>query len=216
MLKPLALGLLALTTIPTVGSSALAQSALPADAVWQGAYIGADGGGTWRNGNYTYLPGGPSYTSSSSGGLAGAYTGLNWQSGNWVAGLEGDWTHTFMGGTNDLNMFSGRVRTGWTAGNYLLYATAGVATENRFFHVTKTSGAVTETFTDQQQHFGLIFGGGIEAKVSKQMSVRAEGLYFIGNKRTYDYPASPPFSASSIESDFTQAVVRAGLAYHLN
>jgi outer membrane immunogenic protein len=156
--------------------------------------------------------------SSSSGAGVGIHGGYNWQSGPWVFGGEADWSHSFInGGHDDVDMFSARARAGWAfASAAMIYATAGIATENRFLYDRRTIGTTTASFSDEQQHLGPIVGGGLDTMLGKQISVRGEVLYFIGSREQYNYPAAGIFSASSVSSTFNQIIYRAGATYHFN
>ncbi|HEY7244045.1 MAG TPA: outer membrane beta-barrel protein [Xanthobacteraceae bacterium] len=64
---------------------------------WTGCYVGANGGGLWSNWDLTDNFGffGPIGTSlgsnTASGGLGGLQGGCNYQTGNWVFGIQGDY-----------------------------------------------------------------------------------------------------------------------------
>ena len=94
---------------------------------WTGCYIGANGGYGWNNGNSTYhdpnttgdpinnLPnfGTPSVyipaptSTGGSGWLGGGGAGCNWQSQQWVFGVEGDIDGGHISGSNTTSAFSG-------------------------------------------------------------------------------------------------------------
>ena len=93
-----------------VAVAALALGALPATAAdlsnrpvykapvsvptvynWTGFYVGVSGGGAWGTSEHTF-PGGTHGPFDISGGLVGGTVGYNWQSGNLVLGLEGDYS----------------------------------------------------------------------------------------------------------------------------
>lgn len=197
--------------------SAPIAHAEPLAPIWQGWYVGADVGGTSRSGDNTNIATDVAHTSSSHGWETGVYGGYNWQSGPWVYGIEGDWTHSFINkAQDDLDMFSARGRAGVAIGPALFYGTLGIATENRFLYLNRISGGTVQSFSDEQQHVGLIVGGGLEVSLSRQLSLRAEALYFDGGRETYSYPAGGGFGPASVSSSFDQIIYRAGLTYHFN
>src|SRR5437870_4720407 len=57
---------------------------------WTGFYLGLNGGGAWGHTSWDHAGG-----FDVSGGLVGGTAGYNWQTGQFVFGLEGDidWTH---------------------------------------------------------------------------------------------------------------------------
>ena len=101
-------------------------------------------------------------------------------------------------------------------GNWLFYATAGVATENRILYSTKVAGGNTISVSDEQQHTGVIVGGGLEILLAKNISLREEALYFDGGRERYNFPAPAPFTSTSPTSSFSQLIYRVGLTYHFN
>jgi outer membrane immunogenic protein len=205
--------LLVIGAIAAFAATASAQSAAP--PIWQGWYLGIDGGGQSINGTATSLTTGKSNDLSLHKAEAGLYGGYNWTSGPWVYGVELDWAHTFAS-NNQFDMFSARGRVGYMINNVLLYGTAGVATENRFLTVTKFNALSTQTLTSEAQHTGVIVGGGVESMISSNLSLRAEGLYFKGGSEQHDFAFAAPLLPSTWTHDFDQVIYRAGLTYHFN
>jgi outer membrane immunogenic protein len=213
-MKVLAMVAGALCATATAGPGFTQSVATPP---WQGWYIGGDAGGLSRHGQNTSLTTGLTGSSASNGEAIGVHGGYNWQSGPWVFGVETDWSHSFINGaSHDLDMFSGRARAGWTFSSWMIYATAGVATENRYLTITRFGLGTAASFTDQQQHFGPIVGVGVETMLGKQFSLRGEVLYFDGGRRQYNFPASGVFPATSWSSTFNQIDYRVGASYHFN
>ena len=145
-------------------------------SIWQGAYVGINGGYGWSDSNPT----------SAEGGFGGAQVGYNWQRGRLVFGIEGDFQGGDIGGSvtdfdatlhSEINWFSTvRGRLGIATGPWLIYGTGGVAfadidTRVRFDDGDswKTSG--TET--------GYAVGGGLEWAFAQNWSAKAEYL-FVG------------------------------------
>ena len=134
---------------------------------WNGFYTGLNAGAAWGS----YDPqtatnpdkgviGAPSAAVINSlgnqsikplGFSGGAQAGYNWQVGNWVAGIEGDFSYLHLSGaattfvpyvppstsTAVISAYGNanwvatvRPRIGWAANNWLLYATGGVAVTN--------------------------------------------------------------------------------------
>ena len=195
--------------------SATPSLAQPPAPIWQGWYAGADVGGETLSGHLVQLNSGQTFDGSSKSFEAGLYGGYNWQSGPWVFGFETDWTHSFRN-VNDLDMFSGRLRAGWTFDQTLIFATAGIATENRFLSWTTINGGTITKSTVEKQHTGFIVGGGFETRLTHNLSLRGEALYFNGGSQTYNFPAVAPFAAPSATLDFDQIIYRAGLTYQFN
>ena len=69
-----------------------------------------------------------------------------------------------------------------------------------------------------QQHVGWVAGGGIEAMMTKRVSLKGEALYFDAGSERYDFPASasPPISAAAATFNIHEVIYRAGLSYHFS
>lgn len=119
----------------------------------------------------------------------GVQAGYNWQKhGPWVFGVEGD--ISFIEDIDYLATIRGRV--GYAVGNVLFYGTGGAA----FLGVEDFFGD-SETFT------GWVAGFGADYKLTQNVSVGAEALY-------YDFEEDTDIE----DADAWQ--VRARLNYHFN
>ena len=60
---------------------------------WTGCYVGGNGGGFWarRDWSNPVFGGGGFGDETASGGLGGVQVGCNYQIGQWVLGVQGDW-----------------------------------------------------------------------------------------------------------------------------
>jgi len=171
---------------------------------WNGTYIGINGG--WGRGttNHTDLFGVTSNDFGQSGGVAGITYGGNWQSGQWVLGIESDfdWANikgTFTsaalcgvnGGTTcftKLNSISTeRVRAGIDLQGWLLYATGGAA----FGRVDAGQNPCGPTpfggnSCNEKTRFGWVAGVGVEKMFLPHWSAKLEYLHFdLGNDLQY-------------------------------
>jgi outer membrane immunogenic protein len=152
------------------------------------------------------------------GGLIGGTLGYNWQLSNVVLGLEGDDAAAWIKGSTvgtlplpngncgglpphcDSNLralgtFRGRV--GWAIDRYLPYVTGGLAVGSLHGHEGDTllNGAVgdgTKTVT------GWTLGGGIEAMICPDWSIKAEYLHVDLGKHAVFNDAIPAFPAPVI------------------
>jgi opacity protein-like surface antigen len=103
---------------------------------WSGFYIGAHVGGVWGDKDWRDTIG-PLGSHDVSGLLAGGQIGFNWQSGNWVFGIEAQASWTNADGRHDtpttffttevkwLGTIAGRI--GWARDRLLLYVKGGAA-----------------------------------------------------------------------------------------
>lgn len=189
---------------------------------WTGFYIGIEGGADWGRFSQTNTISGVSLGFfDQKGGLIGGTAGYNWQTGNWIFGLETDLSWTDLSGTQtcgptrtnicttEMRAFGTlRGRVGMTLlDNVLLYATGGLAYGD--IRATRDVGA-TES---DNWRAGWTVGGGGEVMLFPHWSVKLEYLYatFPGTATTYTIIANGnPIAAT--ERDVQ--IVRAGLNWH--
>jgi outer membrane immunogenic protein len=150
---------------------------------WTGLYIGINGGYGWGRSDWT-APGFPRSNTGDfdvSGGLVGGTAGYNWQSANWVYGLEGDIDWSDIKGTTHFNCSVGcttknswlstvRGRVGYTYGQFLPFITGGLAIGD-----IRASGPTLVGGSDT--NVGWTFGGGIEYALLGNFTIKAEYLY---------------------------------------
>jgi outer membrane immunogenic protein len=160
---------------------------------WAGWYIGGNIGivhqqATNSANNYGYEVATANVSSNNFGG--GGQIGYNWQSGNYVFGLEGDITGVAGNGGKTISTtgrgknFSSsitwlstlRFRTGLAVGDTLVYATGGLA-------VGEVKNALNFQFngysvSQSQTRVGWTIGGGVEHMLwDHHWTVGLEGLY---------------------------------------
>lgn len=138
-------------------------------------------------------------------GLAGPHAGYNWQfAPTWLVGLEGDFSWTgrrsasstamlVQGGVPSANFVtmsdslkwlgSIRGRIGYTANNYLIYATGGAAWAgmnfNGFISNAVVPVGVTSINTSSSNTLsGWVVGGGLEYLLTPNWTLRGEYLYY--------------------------------------
>lgn len=185
--------------------------------MWTGFYVGANAGYAWGNsnpsltGNPTALPyfqvalaGSPGLHPH--GFIGGGQIGYNWQSGQWIYGVEVDFSglsasdqatiSPFFGFKNP-NSFTwssrydwlstGRIRGGFlVAPNWLLFATGGLAVTQVHDSVVCTTPSAGGCGTNLPGGWefsktsilpGGVFGGGVETMFAPNWSARVEYLY---------------------------------------
>jgi outer membrane immunogenic protein len=164
---------------------------------WTGLYVGAHAG--WgdlaTDGTYNLTPT-PSQVInltgvSNVGPLGGGQAGWNWQMNSIVFGVEGDVAATHWNGSqaeflnpsqslkfesNVLATLRGRV--GWTKDNLLLYATGGLAFQGAQLDNTSNDGGRTKDVNA----LGAALGVGMEWGVTRNLSVKVEGLFLAFDK----------------------------------
>lgn len=139
---------------------------------WSGFYLGAQGGYNWTQG--TVLGNDRNLDS----GTAGVHAGYNFQSGNFVYGIENDFNYNF-DNKNNANLewdASGRARVGYALDRTLIFATAGVAA---------AGGKVDIPSVGKKDDIliGWTAGGGLEHAFTDHILVRGEYRYSdFGNK----------------------------------
>jgi outer membrane immunogenic protein len=175
----------------------------PPAPIWQGAYFGLNGGYTWGH--------------DASGGTLGAHLGYNWQgASNWLLGLEGDLGWSGVDGSVTSGAAAGqfsqdwtssvRARAGYAWGPVLFYGTAGGAMAGQSATLTAPGGSIGANET----RFGIVYGLGVEGKLSQSISGRVEALNYQFSPQTYVVPGA------TMKVDPSHTVLRAGLSYHFN
>jgi outer membrane immunogenic protein len=198
---------------------------------WTGFYLGANAGYSIGHDATLQNVGGllEALTITPAGGLFGGQLGYNWQSGNWVVGVEGDgqWAGQkdqlcrlcpsvpgfltqFIG--NEVTSFATvRGRLGFAAGPVLFYGTGGAVFANVKLNVLNTIPAAgTSAISVSSERTGWTLGGGIEAALGGNWTAKVEYLYFdLGSISA----SVPPPVTSFVTSEVRDHVVRFGLNY---
>ncbi len=199
-------------------------AAPPAIYNWTGLYAGVNAGYGWARVNANVV-GASSTSENLKGFIGGGQLGYNWQSGNWVLGLETDLQGTAQsittvasaGGitqseTDKLPWFgTTRVRAGLAAGSWLFYGTGGVG-YGQFKSDLALSGAVTGTASVTSTKAAWVAGGGVEAAINNSnWTWKVEYLHLESGtvSNTVTIAGATIVSNAKITDDF----VRAGLNY---
>jgi outer membrane immunogenic protein len=191
-----------------VASAQAADLALPMKAPatpaynWSGWYVGINGGGaSGRQDPFNIITDRfDSLSTSISGGMVGGTIGLQFALGNMLLGVEGDvdWARITgsttatptVGGvpivpvtaqTDIDNQGTLRLRAGVPVGNWLPYATAGVAFLGAHTSLTgpggvAACGGIFSACSGTNHQIGVAFGGGVEYGFTPNWSVKLEYL----------------------------------------
>ena len=200
---------------------------------WSGWYFGAHAGygtgdfdGTYDNGDAA----GPFRFSSldADGFLVGFHGGHNWQSGQFLFGLEADISFGSLEddgaspeppirGPDPVSveidfLASIRARLGLTQDNWLIYGTGGFAYTRYELSITEVLPPIQSGSADYSDQ-GYVIGGGLEYAYNDQWTVRAEYLHYdfddsnaLSAVRFRDSDAGDNFGLDSVD------VIRIGLS----
>ncbi len=171
-----------------------------------------------------------------SGFSGGAQAGYNWQANSLVLGVEADIDYANMDGSTTVpRLLPGagvislslsqkidafatvRGRVGFTPNDLtLLYVTGGVAFgHTRTVSVEPSTNQPTFMGSDTSWNTGWTGGGGIEQRLSKNLSVKAEALFFeLSNSFVIANNASPFFVTD--DARYRGYILRTGLNYNFN
>jgi outer membrane immunogenic protein len=219
---------------------------------WTGFYIGAHVGGGWNESDTStiFLPSAAAFNAlpftvshDHSGVMAGGQIGYNFQTNNWVFGIEADasWTDwssgytvgpildaagvpiagSFQTAATDFDFFGTvRGRLGVAVNNWLLYATGGLAYAD-IRHTVLTAfpppagvgSAFTGTSGDDFRA-GWTVGAGVEWGFAPNWSLKAEYLYYDLGDITVT-GLDPLFPAFSTSTTFENRghIARGGINY---
>jgi outer membrane immunogenic protein len=190
---------------------------------WGGVYFGINGGYGFGSSNWS-----SSATASSTGNfningpIVGGTFGANFQSGQFVFGIEGDgdWSN-IKGSASSTNLVCPscttantwlatlRARTGVAWDRVLLFATAGGAGGS-----INTSG--TGITSGSNTEFGWTAGGGIEFGITDNITAKIDYLYVDLQNGSFTCPASSCGTTVTGSTSFTTSLVRAGLNFKFN
>jgi outer membrane immunogenic protein len=221
------LAMLPLSASPAAAADNLAQPVPLAAAVplWSGFYMGIQGGSGWGSSRLqdpgfgiTYDP----VTVSSTGWLAGAQIGGDWQFGSVVIGGELEASKASLSGSTAPTMFvlsglsasyralaSGTARAGYAYGNFLGYAKAGVAWANVDYK--SALGTQLQVEVDHQRT-GLTAGAGLEFALLSNLSARLEYDYVYFGAAAINLGSR--YSPSNV--DHTLQLVKLGLNWRFS
>lgn len=169
---------IALTPAAFAADMPIAQAPVEAMVVdrasfdWSGFYIGAFGGYGFGESDDAGLG-----ASDLEGALAGGTVGYNHQIGQWVVGLEADGAWSGIDNEDDNLAYDASIdwlstvrgRVGFAFDNFLVYGTGGAA----IGEVSTEVGGIEDSDT----RVGWAAGGGVEAAVTDNISIKGEYLY---------------------------------------
>jgi outer membrane immunogenic protein len=230
-------GLLSVGAVATASAADMAVKARPLPPVpvysWTGCYIGVQGGGKWGTNRVNYeqnvlaiAPGTRAAADyDNNGWLVGGTVGCNYQTGNWVFGIEGDgaWAEAngeaietafpaFRIRTEENWLATIRGRVGYAfAPQVLVYVTGGGA----FSGVTLRNyvpGSALLNVSQENTLSGWTVGGGFEYGFTPNWSVKVEGLYIEYQRSNY-FRFNDPVAGATMSNRLTEGVARVGLNY---
>lgn len=179
--------------------------------------------------NCTY---GNSCVSTASGVVGGVQAGYDWQKRNFVYGIAADWswtdlkssrttgnnssssaTITLKSGVDWLASFRGRM--GLAVEDTLVYVTGGVALGKVKHSVTFFNGddETSNLANHSETKVGWVVGGGIEHRLGRNWSIKAEALYYDLGRSTSSIQNT--VLGSTYTSEFHNEVIvgRVGVNY---
>jgi outer membrane immunogenic protein len=172
---------------------------------WTGCYVGGYGGGARSSARVTDLdayaaaaPPGTETTVSNTGFIGGGTLGCDWQTGQFVFGIEADGGWMGIGGDALLTGTASGTRVGVRSAAYgditgrlglawnmaLLYIKGGVAFSDRLASFSTVTGSFSGV-TFNGNSTGSVFGGGVEYMLSRGWSVKLEYLHFYFANSNY-------------------------------
>jgi outer membrane immunogenic protein len=213
---------------------------------WSGIYLGINGGYGFGSSEWTdplnpsSLTTGGSTSSgnfNTNGGLIGGTLGVNFQTGGFVFGVEGDWDWQGLQGTSN-SPFCGAIftsatapvsagldcetksdwiatirgRAGYAADRVLFYGTAGGAAGN-------VQTGLNTLSLQSNTEYGWTAGAGIEWAFADNWTAKVEYLFVDLGNSTCNTPANCGFDTTTVANNsvkFTESMVRAGVNFKFN
>lgn len=185
---------------------------------WTGFYAGLNFG--YGLGKFDRAGGG--VFGKADGGVAGATLGYNYQVGQALFGLEGDYDWNGAKNTNSVagrglglgaatatgkvtDLLTARARLGYTVDRALLFVTGGYA--GATVKTSVVDPTLPNTFSSSDWRSGYALGGGLEYAFTQNISAKAEYLYTnLGSKTVLASPWTAPVGVH-------QNLIRGGLNY---
>jgi outer membrane immunogenic protein len=187
---------------------------VPPAFTWTGFYIGGNLGGAWANTTISDSLFGLSFSNGNNGVfVGGGQVGFNYQLGNVVFGVEGDfdWAannnnsvtgvvgplgHTFTASANDRWMATVAGRLGYAFDRWLIYVKGGGGWVGaNSFTVTDVTAGASIGAGSSNTIGGWLVGGGFEWAFTNNWTIRAEYDYFGLSARSFTVPATFPVLA---------------------
>lgn len=205
----------------TPGPSAAPEASYGYD--WSGTYVGFHGGLDWSDveSDFALAPGGGGTTAFElDGGEVGAHLGHNWQNGALIygVGIEGTWFD--LDGSGGISgggihsaetslLLNGTGRVGYAINHYQPYLVGGLSILDYEYTLSDPASGLSETKGDTT--LGAALGGGLEIKVSRDVSLFGEfrHYWFDGESNTYAGPGA--VTTQSIDPDLDFDTVRGGI-----
>jgi len=201
---------------------------------WTGCYVGGNVGGVWVNKEwFSQLPGDPSFGQSfgshdANSWLGGVQAGCNYQVGNWVFGIQGDYDWTNASGSNVNAIFPGLTdsseiksissvtgRVGYAWDRFLGYIKGGGAWEKDSYTVVGDPGGGPIIGTGSETRSGWTVGIGGEYAFTNNLTGFVEYDWYGFGTRTVNFAifdptgGSPPSVPFSIKE--SKSVLKVGL-----
>ena len=185
---------------------------------WSGFYIGINGGYGFGQSNWTSPVLAPTGNFGVNGGMAGGTAGVNYQIGQLVLGVEGDYDWQGLKGStsagscaatvcttqsNYLGTIRGRI--GYAFDRIMVYGTGGAA-------VTDIKAYVTGLPSTSTTEWGWTAGAGVEGAITDNLTAKIEYLY-----ADFQNAACPAASCGVVTNvSLKESMVRAGLNWKFN
>jgi outer membrane immunogenic protein len=193
---------------------------------WGGIYVGINGGYGFGSSNWSF-PGVSTGNFDTNGALAGATLGANFQTGQFVFGIEadGDWSDV-KGSTSATNTACGscttqndwlatlRARAGVAWDRVLIYGTAGGAAGDIKSSVPAVGALTAGSSTSTE--FGWTAGAGLEFGITDNLTAKVEYLYVDLQNGSFGCTAANCGFVASVPVSFTESVARVGLNLKFN
>jgi outer membrane autotransporter protein len=199
----------------------------PAPYNWSGFFVGASApGALWGESKWNFGRVADSAANNYAGVLAGGGGGFNYQMGALVLGgaAEWDWTNARGGESFDCpangvsfntcanrvnSIFTATARVGYAYDRLLVYGQGGLAVGDVVAQTTFNSIPGNPTISDSKTSVGWTLGAGFEFGLTKNISAKAEYLYFDLGSDTYNL-------AVPVAINRTGNIGRVGLNYRFD
>ena len=200
---------------------------------WTGFYVGINGGAGWGTTNSSIdlaqfgVPGTlPIASHNENGFIFGGQLGYNYQMGQFVVGVEGDFDWAdIKGDAPCLVVLTCSAKVRWTADaaarlgivvdRALIYVKGGAAWADTEYSANLNLLGLSVSSTASKVRVGAMFGAGLEYAVMRNWSAKLEYNYIDFGKDTIGMPFTVGPISATVNTDIDQQVhlIKAGLNY---
>lgn len=226
-MRKLLLGMVSVAFLASSATAADIEEPMPeAIDIWSGFYLGVQAGYAWGEVDLNDQGFDEDSDHDVDGFIGGAHAGFNFQSGNLLLGIEGDFygadvdgdstcENTLFRCESDIDMFATlRGKVGWVFDRVAIYGTVGGAWADYEANAILLSGDPAVDEKGDTDLFGLAVGVGGDILLSDRVSLGAQVLWLDFEEKDIDLKSDCCVDAEyDVDLDMLLATIRASFHF---